>query len=616
MTNASFSVSGRKYIVMAVLGLGLLFLFLGLVRLQVIQHSELREQSDSNRIRVVPIPARRGNVYDREGQVIIDNRPSYSVAVVLAEEEEDVTIPRLASLIDFDTSMVRQRIKKNLVSRYQPAVVKKDISFEVIAKLEEQNTEFPGVSYQMERVRQYPIDLGCEVFTGYVGEISREELTNDPNDDYRLGGMVGKKGIEKNYDDILRGREGTAYIEVSASGHIIGQYEGRPTIEPVPGVDLTLTIDLDLQQTCAAAIDTFNAAIVAIDPRTGEVLALTSHPGFNANIFSGVIPEDIWEDISTSVRHPLLNRPIVGLYPPGSTTKFITVGAGLMEGIITEQTTFSPCIGAYRYGNRTFHCWDLKGHGRLNAVTALERSCDIYMYQLGDRLGVDKLSEYFAQCGFGVPTGIDVPGEASGLNPNSTYYNERYGKNKWSKGLVLNNSIGQGEILVTPLQLAQFYCGLANDGVVYRPHLVSSKKYADGRLETISPEISFKLPFNPHTLEILYSGMRHVVEGEHGTARALRNKWYTIGGKTGTAQNPHGAEHAWFVGVAPLEKPEIVVCAILENAGHGSEAAAPVVAKVIARYMDLHYGIERLKHPTPADTVKTAQPVETAEVIP
>lgn len=590
MTRNSLSLSGRQYVALGVIGLTLLFLTFGLFRLQIIHHDELREQSENNRIRWVPITTRRGNVFDRDGLVIIDNRPSYSVAVVLAEEERGVTLPNLAKLIGLDTTMIRQRIRKNLVSRYQPALVKKDIPFEVVAVLEEQNTRFPGVSYQMERVRKYPINLGCESFTGYVGEISRDELASDPNDDYRPGGMIGKKGLERKYDRNLRGREGSAYIEVSASGHIIGPYEGRSPIEPAPGANLTLTIDLDLQKTCAQAIDTFNAAIVAIDPRTGEVLAMTSHPGYDANIFSGVIPEDLWQQISNDNRHPLLNRPIVGLYSPGSTTKFITVGAGLMEGLITEETTFSPCLGAFRFGNRTFHCWNLGGHGRLKAVEALERSCDIYMYQLGIKLGVDILSEYYAGCGFGLSTGVDIPGEASGTNPNSVYYNERYGKNQWSRGLALNNAIGQGEILVTPLQLAQFFCGLANEGVVYRPHLVKNIKFADGRVETVSPEISFRLPFTPSVLTLLKEGIRLVVEGDKGTARRLRNDDYSIGGKTGTVQNPHGNEHAWFVGLAPLENPEIVVCAILENAGHGSEAAAPVVGQIIRTYMDKHYG--------------------------
>jgi penicillin-binding protein 2 len=312
---------------------------------------------------------------------------------------------------------------------------------------------------------------------------------------------------------------------------------------------------------------------------------MTSYPTYDANIFSSVIPESLWTAISTDTTHPLLNRPLSGQYPPGSTVKFITVGAALEEHLITPRTLLKPCLGGYRFGNRVFHCWDLGGHGSVTAAHSLEVSCDIYMYQLGQKLGVDLLSEYFDKCGFGYKTGVDVPGEVAGLNPNSTYYDERYGKNKWTTGLVLNNSIGQGEILSTPLQLAQFFCGLANNGVVYRPHVVNKITRSTGEVERTVPEEVFRLPFSPSTMEVLLEGMRLVVEGEHGTAKSLRNLDYTIGGKTGTAQNPHGLEHSLFVGVAPLEAPEIVVCAVVENAGHGSEVAAPVVGQVIRAYM-------------------------------
>jgi len=571
---------------MAMIAIALLVLVGGLVKLQLIDHQELEEQSRNNRIRVVPIPPRRGNVYDRDGRVIIDNRPSYTVSVVPAEEIPGVTLANLARVINLDTLQIRKRIRKNIVSRYQPTPVKRDIPFEVVAILEEQSALFPGVSYQMERVRQYVDSLGIECFTGYVGEVSEEELVSGGERDYRPGSMIGKKGLERQYDADLRGQEGTAFIEVAASGQILGAYEGKHTIDPTPGVDLTLSIDLDLQLVCAGAIDTNAASIVAMDPRNGEILAMLSHPGYNPNIFSSVIPESTWAAISNDPHHPLLNRPLNGLYPPGSTTKLITVGAGLSEGLITESTTLQSCTGGYRFGNRVFHCWDLSGHGKLTAVHAIEESCDIYMYQLGLKLGIDKLSEYMDDCGIGHVTGVDLPGEASGNNPSTTYYDQHYGVNKWTRGLVLNNSIGQGEILMTPLQLAQLYCGLATDGTVYRPHVVKKRRFPDGRESTVSPEVTFRLPFSQAIHDILDESLRLVVEGEHGTARRLRTDQYSIGGKTGTAQNPHGNEHAWFVGLAPLEEPEIVVCAIMENAGHGSEVAAPVVGKVIKAYMD------------------------------
>ena len=611
MERSTLSLAGREAVSIGVFAAAMLLLLVGLFKLQIVEHAELEEQSKNNRIRVVPITPRRGNVYDRDKRVIVDNRPSYTVSVVPAEEVRGLTVSSLSEVIGLDTLQIRKRIRKNMVSRYQPAPVKRDIPFEVVAVLEEQNTRFPGVSYQMERVRQYVDSLDIECFTGYVGEVSEEELGSSQAADYRPGSMIGKKGLEKQYDRLLRGHEGTAYIEVTASGQILGAYEGRETVDPVPGVDLTLTIDLDLQRACAEALDTAAAAVVAIDPRNGEVLAMISRPGFDPNIFSSVIPESTWAEISSDPHHPLLNRPLSGMYPPGSTTKLITVGGGLTEGLITPATTFQPCTGGYRFGNRVFHCWDLGGHGRLDAVHSIEESCDIYMYQLGLKLGIDKFHEYFDGCGFGRPTGIDLPGEARGNNPSTDYYDEIYGENKWTRGLVLNLSIGQGEILVTPLQLAQFYCGLANDGIVYRPHLVQKMSFPDGRVGEVNPGVAFQLPFSQSNLGILMEGVRLVVEGEHGTARRLKNDDYSIGGKTGTAQNPHGAEHAWFVGLAPLESPEIVVCTIVENAGHGSEVAAPVVGKVIRAYMEKYHPSETLVElpiEDPADTQVEGMP--------
>jgi penicillin-binding protein 2 len=580
------TLAGRTMVASIAIVLVFVSLLLGLVKLQLLDHAELAERSENNRIRVMPIIPRRGNVYDRDGRVIIDNRPSYTVSVIPAEESRGVTVRNLSDLIELDTATVRKRIRRNMVSRFQPSPVKKDIPFDVVAVLEEQNKRFPAVSYQMERVRLYKDSLGAEVFTGYVGEISPEDLARRDVGRYHAGSIVGKKGLEKQYDELLRGREGTEYIEVSASGQIIGSSSGRNRLEAVPGADVVLSIDNDLQRACVQALDTFCCgAVVAMDPRNGEVLAASSYPGYDANIFSSVIPESLWQAISSDSTHPLLNRVLNGLYPPGSTVKFVTVGAALEEGLINEHTTLKPCLGGMQFGNRFFRCWDHGGHGSLNAAQSLERSCDVFMYQLGIKMGVDRLSEYYGKCGFGRPTGIDLPNESAGLNPNSAYYDERYGKGKWTSALVLNNSIGQGEILTTPLQLTQFFCGLVNDGVVYRPHLVKRITQPNGGEVTITPTVSFTLPFSPRTLEILGEGMRLVVEGEHGTARRLRNDRYTMGGKTGTAQNPHGENHSWFCGVAPLGETEVVVCAIVENAGDGSVVAAPLVGQIIDTYM-------------------------------
>ncbi len=624
MSDNRLATWGRQSVAYGAVTVVALILVAGLVNLQIVDHAELYEKSEMNRVRVVPIVPRRGMMYDREERVLVDNRPSYTVSVVPSEEVKGKTLANLARVIDIDTGQIRKIMKRTMLTRYLPASIKPDIPFDVVAVLEERNNEFPGVSYSMEKVRQYQHSAGMESFTGYVGEVSPQDLERNPDIQYRLGSLIGKKGLEKQYDNRLRGIEGTAYVEVYASGQVVGPYGGKEKVEAMPGTDLHLSIDLDIQTVVDSIFDTTHCcgAIVAIDPRTGEVLAMASRPGFDPNVFSAFVPENLWQSISQDPTHPLLNRPLNGLYPPGSTAKLLTVGAGLEEGVIDENTTFRSCIGGYQFGNRFFRCWEPKGHGVVTAVHGIEASCDVYMYQLGLKLGVEGLAKYYDACGFGKPTGVDLPGESKGLNPTPEYLDKVYGKRGWTKALALNLAIGQGEILVTPIQLAQFYCGLANNGVVYRPHLVRAFVKPDGTREEVKPEVSFKLPFSPHTLSVLKEGLRLVVEGGRGTARRLKNKYYSIGGKTGTAQNPHGDNHAWFVGVAPLENSEIVVAAIVENAGHGSEVAAPAVGKIIKAYMFKKLGIiEEPPKPVakPSDSTavkKPAKPTSTEASLP
>ena len=591
MDRFKISLENRRLLTFFIISLVFLLIFVGLFNLQVVNHNALLLKSENNRLRVVPIIPRRGRVYDREGKIIIDNRPSYTVSVILSEQVKGITVPKLAELLEMDTSMIRKRINKNYVSCYQPTPIKRDVSFDIIAVLEEQNSSYPGIVYQMERVRQYENKLNAESFTGYVGEVSESDMKGKTEIDYRLGSLIGKKGIEKQYDYILRGFEGTEYVEVTAFGQNMGKSEEKETNKAIPGADLYLTIDNDIQLACTKAIDTFCCGtIIAMDPRNGEILALISYPTYDANIFSSVIPESLWNEIRNDSTHPLLNRPLNGLYPPASTAKLIAFGAGLEEGIITEFSTFNSCLGGFQFGNRYFKCWKPEGHGVLKGVNAIEQSCDVYFYQLGLKLGIDELSNYYDLCGFGKITNIDIPNESNGLNPNSEYYDKRYGKNKWTRGLVLNNVIGQGEILVNIIQLAQFFCGVANDGIVYRPHLLKKVSYPDNQIQETTPIVSFKLPFKQKTIDILMEGLRLVVEGEHGTAKVLKNNQFTLGGKTGTAQNPHGENHSWFASVAPLGNPEIVVVVLVENAGHGSEVAAPLAYKILKAYFDKKEG--------------------------
>nr|MBN2278583.1 penicillin-binding protein 2 [candidate division Zixibacteria bacterium] len=567
--------------------LALLAVIGGLVYHQVLKHRMFQEQSESNRIRIQPVIPKRGLVYDRNLQVIADNRLSFTVSLVPFERVKDVTLPRLSVLLEMDEDDIEKRAKANFISRYIPSPIKRGLGIDIISILEEQGQSYPGITYSAESVRRYADSLSAATFIGHIGEVSPEEIKSGGERDYRLGSLVGKQGIEKTYDRLLRGIEGTEFIEVSARGQIVGPYEGKEKTPAVPGNDLILTIDRDLQRFIVSQFDSldYSGAVVAMDPRTGDILGLASFPDFDANIFSGVIAPEIWEQIVSDSNHPLLNRPLTGLYPPGSTAKLITAGAALELGLVTEEYLLKPCFGGMQFGNRFFKCWERGGHGKLNMVHAIEQSCDVYFYQLGQMMGVDAWGEYARRCGFGKKTSIDLPGELAGIVPNSAYYDKLYGPHKWTPYLVLNLAIGQGEFTITPLQLAQFYCGLANEGKVYRPHLLKEIIHPDGSHEDVAPVLSFTLPFSKKTMTILTEALELVVQGERGTARGLRNKYYNISGKTGTAQNPHGEDHSWFAAFAPSDDPRIVVVALVENAGHGSEVAAPIAGRIMRYYL-------------------------------
>ncbi len=567
--------------------IALLSIISGLFYHQIIRYSYFRKQSESNRIRVRPIVPKRGVIYDRNKEMIADNRLSYALSIIPCEQVKGVTIPRLSSLLGIDSNEIKAKEAANFTSIYIPALVRRDQGIDVISALDENAEFYPGVTYSVESVRRYTEGISAETFIGYIGEVSPEEVDLQSPKGYRPGRLIGKKGIEKAYDSELRGIEGADYIEVSARGQIIGQYEGRDKVPGVPGSDVVLTIDAALQRLIVHIFDSLQHAggVVAIDPRNGEILALASSPSLDPNIFSGIIPSDIWRSIVSDSNHPLLNRPLTGLYPPGSSSKPLTAGAALEAGLITDETHLRPCYGGMRFGNRYFKCWDAKGHGSLTVYHALEQSCDVFFYQVGQILGVDTWGKYASKCGFGKKVGIDIPGEQNGISPSIPYYNKVYGKKGWSKLLVVNLAIGQGEFTVTPLQLAQLYSGIANNGVVFRPHLLKETLNPEGTSTPTQPEVSFRLPFSGQTIAILRAGLELVVQGDRGTARGQRSKNYKVSGKTGTAQNPHGKDHSWFVGYAPSEDPRIVVCAIVENAGHGSEVAAPLVSKVIKQYL-------------------------------
>ncbi len=560
-----------------------LVLVIKLFSIQVFAKAYYQEKSIDNSVRIVPIKAPRGDIVDCNNVYIVQNRPSYTV-YLLPYEVPDINSAsaRLAEVLDMDEIYLKKIISTGWKGQFQPIRLKRDVDFETISVIEEHSLDMPGVVFQVEPTRLYPDSGFASHLYGYVGEVSEDELKSTKN--YKKGQIIGKKGLERQYNQYLRGRDGVLYLEVTAKGRVLGDYPARKPIKPVKGAEVKLNIDSGLQRKAESLlIEKGQGSVVAIDVNTGGVLVLASVPLYDANLFSGVVPSDKWADIMADTTYPLLNRAIQGSYPPGSTFKAFTAAMGLHYDKIKNEGDFDICRGVKRFGNRNFKCWLARGHGRLDLHGAIVQSCDVYFYQLGLECGMELFGEFMPQCRFGELTGIDIPGEKSGISPTIDFYNKRYGPKGWTKYLINNLAIGQGEILVTPLQMAVLYAALANGGKIYKPHIVNQVSSPDVNI-SYYPQVLDTLPITQDQLKIINDALAGVVNEERGTASWIKVPGVTVAGKTGTAQNPHGDDHAWFVCFAPVESPEIAVAVIVENAGHGSSIAAPVARDVLRYY--------------------------------
>ncbi|HYA13132.1 MAG TPA: penicillin-binding protein 2, partial [Syntrophales bacterium] len=480
---------------------------------------------------------------------------------------------------------------------FPPVKLEKNISMEKLAIVEAHASDLPGVTVEVVPTRKY---VGGEMtahIIGYTGEISPDELKRDTDGDLSVGDIVGKDGLEKYLDQYLKGKSGAEQVEVNVLGKevkVIGK------IEPVSGYNVVLAIDSFLQKTAWDALKDKAGSVVVMNPRDGAVLALVSSPSFDPNLFNGGISFEDWDNLSNNPSHPMGNRAISGQYPPGSTYKLIVAAAALEEGLITPETSFN-CNGAFELGNRTYKCWQKHGHGRVNLHRAIVESCDVYFYNVGKLVGVDKLAEYARGFGLGQLTGIDLPREKSGLIPTKEWKQSRYGET-WQMGETVSISIGQGFDLVTPIQLVNAYSALANGGTLYKPRIVKRIETADGRvLKTFEPEQKGRIPISKKNMDILTYAFWGVVNEKGGTGYALKRKEEDVCGKTGTAQvvgmpdsdkarkrglSAKFRDHALFVCFAPYKNPEIAIAVIAENAGHGGSAAAPIARRIIDAYFE------------------------------
>jgi penicillin-binding protein 2 len=577
----------------------LVFGLLGLsfFRLQVLQHDKYQLKSESNRLRPVPLPAPRGLILDRRGRIIAENVPGYSVLVLAANADSlRAMLARLEPLVALDTEQVRRIIQRYRAAPYEPTLVVKDAPFALVAHLEERRSTLPGLVIQTEPKRMYPDSTAVAHIVGYVGEVTEQELATPAYGDRRPGAIVGQEGLEREYEDSLKGSDGVRFVEVDALGRVIRD-QGAPALATEPGHVIRTTINLDLQRFVASIFPaTRRGAIVAMDPRSGAILALYSNPAYDPNAFVGGIQRGSWRALNEDPARPLLNRAIATRYPPASTFKLAIATMALRHGVVRFDSHMpQPCRGGIQIGNRFFRCWKADGHGSLDLVGAIASSCDVYFYQLGMRLGVTSLLEDGNAMGFRSVSGIDLPGELTSAFPaGPAYYDRLYGRGRWTNAVAVNLAIGQGENAQTLINMVRFYAALANGGHVPTPYVVR---------ERVALRPVVQLP------ESTFLGVRQALIAvvERGTARGVRLERLRLAGKTGTAQNPHGPDHGWFIGFAPAADPAIVVGGIMEFAEHGT-----IVASYVARVVE-HY----LLGPDPAraadtETVRLRIPEDTA----
>ena len=562
-----------RNVVWTVLGVVMLAFF----RTQILEHGKYQLQSETNRLRPIPLPAPRGIITDRNGKVLAENVPGYTVSLLpTGEDSLRAALARLAPIVKLNPAGVERVLVRFRRAPYLPVTVLPNARFDVVAALEERRLVLPGLLIQPEPKRHYPDSGLIAHLVGYVGEVTETERGQRRWAAVRLGGLVGKDGLEREYDDSLRGADGVRFVEVSALGHVVREAGAASTLRPAPGKALRTTIDLDLQRYVAQIFPAGRrGALLALNPNTGETLALYSAPGFDPNAFVGGVDPDYWRRLSESEGHPLMDRTIQASYPPGSTWKLAVAAIALKRGLVTLRSRMPiPCRGGLQYGNRFFRCWSPGGHGELTLTDAIAQSCDVYFYQLGLKVGLTSLLEEAGAWGFRARTGIDLPGEVVPKFPAGTdYYDRFYGPRRWTSAVTLNLAIGQGENAQTLVNMVRFYQMLASDGRARTPYLVHPLANS-----------SMSLDLTPDQLAGLRQAMINVVE--RGTARGAGRygSTLTIAGKTGTAQNPHGPAHGWFIGFAPADKPEIVVGAIVEFAREGPYVA-PLVTRVIARYL-------------------------------
>lgn len=556
------------------------FLIFGLFYLQIIKGPFYQRLSTKNRIRLLHIEGPRGRIFDRNETLLVGNRISFDLAFIPQElKDQDDTLKHLSRKLKIPEEELKESLKHNFVTPFQPVTIVPDIGKEKMIALEEERLDLPGVIIETTPRRDYIYETaGAHIF-GYLGQINSRELEKLRRYGYRMGDLIGRGGIERSYNNYLRGSHGGMQVEVDNMGYRVGILGIK---EPHKGKDLYLTIDIELQKFIEGIFKDARGAACVIDPRNGEILSLVSSPSYDPNLFVTKKNSSTIRELFTRRDYPMLNRVLQCEYPPGSVFKVVTASAALDKKRVTQDTVLS-CKGSYLLGNKVFRCWREKGHGQQAMRQAIKNSCNVFFYQIGRMVGADDLARFAAKYGFGQPSGIDLQNEASGLIPNRMWKMLKKRK-PWYEGETLNYAIGQGYLLVTPLQIVRMVAAVANGGYLVKPYLVKKIEEID-----ISRVEKRPLGISEETLKIIRDGLIGVVNDSRGTGRKAAVEGLVIAGKTGTAQTATDKTHAWFAGFAPAENPKVALVVFLEYGGKGGLGASKTAGQIFAELKDLGY---------------------------
>ena len=546
-------------------------------KIQILDNEKYTKRANSNYVRALSLPAPRGLILDRNGEIIVDNYPTYVLFAIGAEiKNKSKNYAIISKATGIDTLSLIKNYKNNYRNRFIPTKIAKDLTIEQLSRLEEVKNKLSGIIYKQFPERIYHPKVKATHVLGYLKEVNQEMIDKFKIAKYSYGDLVGWAGIEKQYESLLRGEKGVTYYQVDAFGREAGTVDTYDDLMSEPGNNLTTTIDLEMQLLIEEIYKDKKGAVIISKPNTGEVLAYLSSPDYDPDLFTGLVSSKDWQNVVSDPDRPLLNRVSNGLYPPGSIYKMI-VAIELLEKKIVDKDWTAYCKGEYEFYDRVHKCWDENGHGTVNIEAAIAQSCDVYFYEAIQKVRLDNLEKRSMDFYHGVPTDIDLPSEMKGKVPNRKYMNKLHGRYGWSTGAMLNISIGQGEVLVTPIQMAAYTNILATRGISKKLHLVIPK---------INDKVK-PLSVSSKTWDIIHYSMKEVVNGKKGTGK-LSNpniSGVLVSGKTGTAENPHGETHAWYIGFADYHNKDMIsVVVLVENGGGGGSVASPIARKIFKKY--------------------------------